>query len=224
MKIIFLSSDYQDKTKRYGDCILIIFNNQMLVYDCGSKEHALRVVKEMNKLGIKKINGVLSHNDSDHVEGFKTLIQLGKINTIYTICALKHKNTIYKKMNNKRYSIDNLATHITDSYDNIAELSGHLTDIYTSSNTLIDTEIFPNVKIVSPSYDYATDTIAKDINSYQSNSKDGDTVKNAPCVCLKIEYRNESLLLTGDSTFVNIEQHLDGLTYIQCPRHCHVGR
>lgn len=79
--------------------------------------------------------------------------------------------------------------------------------------------MIPGVKIIAPEYWYAIETIAKAINTNESDTKDGDSVMNAASVCLMIENSNHRMLLTGDSSFANIEPFLEGLDYVQAPHH-----
>ena len=220
MKIKFLSSkDYKNKTSNWGDCIIITNGAKMIVYDCGCEEHAKSVMKEMSKKGIDQVVGVLSHNDKDHFDGFLTLINNGKIDCIYTICALKHVNDILLEINDSRYTSNSVKNRIIDIYSNIYELSGYLKDIYEEDNRLLSSELIEGVKILSPDYNYAIKTIARAVKNSEPDSIDGDSVLNAASVCLKIYDDNNNMLLTGDSTFENIESHLSNLDYIQLPHH-----
>ena len=48
MKSIFLSAkNYSDPSKNNGDCILVDNGSELVVYDCGCEEHALRVLDYM---------------------------------------------------------------------------------------------------------------------------------------------------------------------------------
>ena len=104
-------------------------------------------------------------------------------------------------------------------YSNIYELSGYLKDIYEEDNRLLSSELIEGVKILSPDYNYAIKTIARAVKNSEPDSIDGDSVLNAASVCLKIYDDNNNMLLTGDSTFENIESHLSNLDYIQLPHH-----
>lgn len=220
MNVKFLSSkDYPNSNDNCGDCIIIYNNGNMIVYDCGCIEHAERVIDEMTRLNINKITGVLSHNDSDHFDGFLKLIEEDKVECIYTICALKHIDDIIEAINDNRHTRDGIKKKILAKFDNINQLSGYLKDIYDSDNKLISTEILPGVSIVCPEYHYAIETIARAVKNTEPDTKDGDSVMNAASVCLKIEYNNRIMLLTGDSTFENIKSNLDGIDYIQLPHH-----
>jgi Cft2 family RNA processing exonuclease len=71
--LILSSKDYEDTGKNHGDCIIINTGDNIIVYDCGSEEHAYRVI-DYAKLHTKKsVIGIISHADSDHVDGFHTL-------------------------------------------------------------------------------------------------------------------------------------------------------
>ena len=70
----------------YGDCI-IIYNassSKMIVYDCGSEQHAERVIEFMGDNKITQTDVILSHNDSDHFDGIPKLIENGKVGKIFT--------------------------------------------------------------------------------------------------------------------------------------------
>lgn len=221
MKAIVLSSkNYENQSTNYGDCILIIHNKQMVVYDCGHEEHANRVEAIMKKKGITKAVGVLSHNDSDHFLGFKKLIEDEAIDYIYTICALKYVDEIKEACNDNRITRESVKRHLTEKFDNIAQLSGHIKNIYQDdSHDLIADEIIPGVKFIGPDFDFAIDVIAKAIKTTVSDSYGDETTMNAASVCLLATSNHKTLLLTGDSIFENFENHLDDLTYIQAPHH-----
>lgn len=220
MKIKFLSSkEYENKAKNCGDCIIITSGAKMVVYDCGCEEHAKCVMNEMSKANVDKVIGVLSHNDKDHFDGFLTLINNEKIECIYTICALKHVDDILLEINDDRYKRNSVKNKIIEIFDNIHELSGHLKDIYEDDNSLLSSNIVKGVKILSPNYNYAIKTIAQAIKNSEPNTIDGESVMNVASVCLKIYNDSNNMLLTGDSAFENIEEHLSDLNYIQLPHH-----
>lgn len=220
MKIKFLSSkEYENKAKNCGDCIIITSGAKMVVYDCGCEEHAKCVMNEMSKANVDKVIGVLSHNDKDHFNGFLTLINNEKIECIYTICALKHVDDILLEINDDRYKRDSVKNKIIEIFGNIHELSGYLKDIYEDDNSLLSSNIVKGVKILSPNYNYAIETIARAVKNSEPNTIDGESVMNAASVCLKIYNDSDNMLLTGDSTFENIEEHLSNLNYIQLPHH-----
>lgn len=221
MKVIVLSSkNYENTSTNYGDCILLIHNASMIVYDCGHEEHANRVESIMKDEGINKAIGILSHNDSDHFLGFEKLINDEYIDNVYTICALKYIDEIQKACDDNRITHDSVKRHLTEKFDNIAQLSGNIKNIYKDdSHNLIEEELLPGVTIVAPRFEFAIEQFAKAVKTTESDTCGDDTVINAPSVCLLIESNNKTLLLTGDSVYENIEDNLDNLTYIQAPHH-----
>ena len=68
MEIKVLSSkEYEEKEKNYGDCIIIHHNANVIVFDCGSEEHAIRVKDFLKGKDINNVYVILSHNDEDHI-------------------------------------------------------------------------------------------------------------------------------------------------------------
>lgn len=99
MEITFLSSqNYSDVTANNGDCILIDTGSELVIFDCGCKEHAERVIKYMKTQKYSKAKLVLSHNDSDHFNGIPYLIDEGMISDIYTLLLLKYKDELLEKI------------------------------------------------------------------------------------------------------------------------------
>ncbi|MFP3155826.1 hypothetical protein LQZ18_15635 [Lachnospiraceae bacterium ZAX-1] len=51
---VLSSKGYENCSKNFGDCIIIIDNeSELVVYDCGCEEHAERVIEYMNqKMGM----------------------------------------------------------------------------------------------------------------------------------------------------------------------------
>ena len=75
-EIVFLSShDYETPaTTNYGDCILINTGSELIIYDCGSEEHADSAISYMDQHGYKSAKLILSHNDNDHFKGIPKLL------------------------------------------------------------------------------------------------------------------------------------------------------
>ena len=91
MELVILSAkEYKEKGKNYGDCIIIDDNDTCIIYDCGSEEHAERVLKYLDEKGIEKFDIVLSHNDEDHYNGIPTLLESGRVGKVYTLLVLKY--------------------------------------------------------------------------------------------------------------------------------------
>ena len=92
-KIIVLGTkEYEESgVKNYGDCFIIDLDLQLYLYDCGSIEHAERVLKYMEKTGHHRVTIILSHNDGDHYDGINYLLEKGVVEGVYTILLYKHK-------------------------------------------------------------------------------------------------------------------------------------
>ena len=132
--IILGAQNYEaPKHSNYGDCILINTGSELIIYDCGSKEHAETVMSYMKKNNFTQAKLILSHNDSDHFNGIPTLLENNKLSSIRTVLLLKYKDDILKRIDDKRKTRESVSKQILEKYDNIAKLSGeNLEDIYES--------------------------------------------------------------------------------------------
>ena len=217
MKIIFLSSkDYTDsKIINYGDCIIIDTQKELYIYDCGSDEHANRVIDYMDKNGYDKAVFILSHNDADHFDGLELLIENKKVSKIYTTLLLKYKDEILDRIGDGRKTRDSVSKQILELYDNIAKLSGApIYDIYEDGNDLKDI-----IKIVGPDKEYMLDTVAKRLDSREGNQKDGETPVNATSIQISVLLGNKKMLLCGDCSFAAVEDIVLDYDAIQLPHH-----
>ena len=209
------SKNYEPEGLNYGDCILIDTGSELIVYDCGSVEHAQKVEDYMSTHGYSQAIAVLSHNDADHYDGFPYLIDKKLISVFYAQLFLKHKDEIKKLLNDGRVTNKSLGKRITDDYDNIAELSGTV--------KLLDAielgEIVSDVDIVGPDKDYALETVAKFLNSNESDTKDAETAYNAASVQVSVRINDKSVLLCGDAAFAAIDDKLSDYQVIQLPHH-----
>lgn len=217
MKTTFLGvTECYDSSKNNGDCILVDNGIELVVYDCGCEEHAIRVQQYMKDNGYKKIKVVLSHNDSDHFDGIPYLIDQGLVTDVYTLLLLKYKDELLERINDKRRSKESIARSIEEIYDNIYSLSGRvkLRDIFT------ETQPAANIYIPGPDKEYALNAVAKNIDSRQSDDIDKETIVNAVSTQLSVHIELEKkLLLTGDSSFKAIEQTIKTHSFIQLPHH-----
>lgn len=216
IKINLLSSKgYEPQGPNYGDCILIDTGYQLVVYDCGCKEHAQRVEEYMTAHGYDKTIVVLSHNDADHFDGIPYLIENDLVSKVYAQLFLKHKKEILKSINDGRITNKSLGERIKKDYDNIASLG--------SSVELIDAlelqEIVSGVNIVGPDKDYALKTIEKELQNSEGNTMDAETVINAASVQISVELKDKKALLCGDCSFDSIKDKLTNYTVIQLPHH-----
>lgn len=215
MKIKVLSSYKLDDEKNYGDCLIIDTGKQLIIYDCGSEEFAHEVIKYMNSHGYEKADVVLSHNDADHYNGIGVLVNEKKVNTITTLLLLKYVDDILKRIDDDRKTRESLKRQIKELYDNINELSGNnLKDALDSELYLSD-----NVKIVGPDLDYALDAVAKQLDTTEGDTIDGETIMNAISIQLEINMNGKKVLLTGDANYEAIKDKIRDYDCIQLPHH-----
>ena len=219
MSLTMLSSkSYENINTDYGDCTVIIYQDQALVYDCGSIEHAEKVIDILNANNIKKADCVLSHNDDDHYKGFRHLIDNGIVNNFYTIDVNKYKNEILEVIDDGRRNINGISNQIDEIYDNLSELSDLITvrDIYKYKIFL------PNfVKFIGPEKDYFIQTAATGLDSRDSDKVDETSFTNASSIQMEVNLGITKILLTGDCAVNAIPNNvnLSKFDYIQIPHH-----
>ena len=222
MKILGLGDNTYEESgsANYGDCFLIDNGKQLVIYDCGSTEHAEVVLKYMEKNKYDKVILVLSHNDADHFEGVNYLLNKGKISKIRTVLLFKHLDAIEKELDDGRRNKRSIRNQIAELYDNIASLSGeNLEDIYDKQGNLLNNEVISGVKTVGPSFSYLIQAVAKHLNNQEGDTIDGETIYNATSVQLEVKIGTHKVLLCGDSNFQAIEKKLKDYDVIQLPHH-----
>jgi hypothetical protein len=209
---------YNDKTRNYGDCIVFIDNNTAVIYDCGSVEHAERVIQLLNQYDIEKAVLILSHNDDDHFAGIHYLINAGIVDKLFTILLLKYKDDILDAIDDKRHTRDSIAKLIKEMYDNVASLSEKvaLRDVYENED-----ELPSAVHFVGPDYDYMIKAVAKGLDGRQGDIVDKETITNAASVQIQLDFGGKHMLLTGDCAPMAIPKDFDlsSMDFIQLPHH-----
>ncbi len=216
-EILVLSSNkYHDSQNiNYGDCIIINTGTEIVIYDCGSEEHAKQVITYMEKNDVRKATVILSHNDADHFNGIPTLIAKGKVGKIYTTLLLKYKAEILKKIDDGRRTRDAIGKKILDYYSNIEKLSGeNIVDIYES-----DSKICDGVEIVGPKKDYMLNTVAKHLDGREGDTMDSESAFNASSIQVSVAVGANKVLLCGDCSYAAIEHIIKQYQCIQLPHH-----
>lgn len=216
---ILSSNGYENKSKNCGDCFIINNGTDLVIYDCGCEEHAKRVVKYMEDNCYEKAIVILSHNDSDHFNGIPYLIEEGKVSELVTVLLLKYKDELLDRIDDHRKTRDSISRQIIDLYNNIASLSGKvtLTNIYDEDSKTLN--IVEGIKIVGPDEEYMLDAVAKELDTTEGDTFDGETVVNATSVQVQVTYKNKKLLLSGDSSFESMKDKLGDYQIIQLPHH-----
>ena len=216
MKSIFLSAkNYKDPSKNNGDCILVDNSGELVVYDCGCKEHAQRVLDYMRLHGYRQAKVVLSHNDSDHFDGIPYLIEHGAVSAVYTLLLLKYKDELLERIDDGRLTRDSIARRIEEVYSNIYSLGGSV----ALKDMFVDTNVASDITIFGPDKEYALDAVAKRIDNRESDNIDKETIVNAVSAQLSVVSGGKKLLLTGDSSFAAIEDAVKTHNAIQLPHH-----
>ena len=216
MKLIFLSSkNYENYDNNCGDCIIIDTGEKVIIYDCGCEEHAQKVIKYLEKNKYDKADIILSHNDSDHFNGIKTLIDNNVVRTITTTLLLKHIDNILDEINDKRRTRESIKKQIAEYFDNIYTLTGNsLNDSLDESFTLD-----PCLNFVGPNYDYMLEAVSKALKNTESDNIDMETIVNAISVQVEVIIGNHKILLTGDASYEAIEDKIREYDAIQLPHH-----
>lgn len=216
MKLKILSAkNYIDSKKNYGDCMIIDTGFRVIIYDCGSEEHAQAVIKYLKENQYEKVDIILSHNDKDHFAGVNLLIDNDKVNSITTILLLKHIDDILNEINDDRRTRDSIKKQISEYFDNIYSLSGNNLNDALDKNLVLDSSL----NFVGPSYDYLLEAVSKALKNTESDNIDMETIVNAISVQVELIIGNHKVLLTGDASYVAIEDKIREYDAIQLPHH-----
>lgn len=189
----------------------------MLVYDCGSEQHAEKVIEFMNANKITQTDIILSHNDYDHFDGIPKLIEAKKAGRIFTTLLLKYVDEILNELDDDRRKREATKKHILDLYDNIAKLSGsNLKDIYEQESDL------PNgISFIGPDLESMIKTVAKAVKKDATSVQiDNETIVNATSLQIAVDVQDgKKLLLLGDTSVKNVTCNLKEYRYIHLPHH-----
>ena len=215
-KILVLDSkNYPDSnTVDYGDCIIIDSYDDVVVYDCGSSEHAYEVLNYMVENNIKNVTVILSHNDDDHFKGIPTLIKLGVVKSIKTFIPWYHTDDILKRLE-KPLSRAYVERRLKEMFSNISTIDEDLLeDIYENRS-------YNNADVIciGPDYDYVIDALVKRLNSEEGDQIDGESITNATSIQVSVKMSGYNVLLTGDSTYESIDNIVRDYEYVQLPHH-----
>lgn len=213
---ILSSKNYKETNRNHGDCIIIDTDNKLVIYDCGSEDHAKQVEIYMKNHGYNKATFILSHNDTDHINGLYYLMEQNKIDKIVTTLLLKYKTQILNILDDRRRNRDSVGKRITELYDNIAKLSGHkLVDIYQLEKDSLP----PELTFIGPALDDMLEAVAKNINNQEGDTIAGETIYNATSLQIAVKIGTKKMLLCGDASYDMIKGNLNSYDYIQLPHH-----
>lgn len=207
MKLQALSHYDDDMDTRYGDCIMLLDDTSLIVYDCGHQRHADEVEAYLEKhLVIKDVHIVISHNDSDHINGISALMEYLYENnytvTLYTSLYLKATKEIMDILDDNRRKENTTREHILELFNNIKDIVEKAEEYeFTVKNAEVDTKVSTG-KIVGPTVDEFAAVVAEAIEKQSAGAKiDDETVMNAASVQLNIKIDDASeVLLCGDAS------------------------
>lgn len=215
---VLSSKNYEDPSKKHGDCIVGIDGQTAIIFDCGSEEHARRVIEILDEHGIDKATVILSHNDDDHFKGIPYLIEEGRVSKLFTILLLKYKKELLDIIDDGRRNLSSIGDAIIELYDKIATLSGTvaLRDVYDD-----EAELPSQTKRIGPDLEYMLQAAAKGLDGREGEIIDGETIKNAASVQIGLTIGTAQFLLTGDCAPEAIpeSEDLSEYSHIQLPHH-----
>lgn len=220
MKIKLLSSEnYSGDIQDYGDCILVDSGTSLVVYDCGSEAHALRVKEYMKKRGYSTAIVVLSHDDDDHMKGIPYLLQNGLVEYLYAPLFLKHLDELLDLLDG-RHKREPLKEQILTYFSNIADLAERCR-YYGSElrDTLEASIVAEGISVVGPTKEYVLDAVSQAINQCESDTIDKETISNAISTQMSCCQEKHKALLCGDGCFNAIKDAVAEHNVIQLPHH-----
>ncbi|MCL2080410.1 MAG: hypothetical protein FWH17_11420 [Oscillospiraceae bacterium] len=224
MKLKALSHYDNDLDTRFGDCILIYDDTNLVIYDCGHEKHKDAVINFLGKhKTINSVSIVVSHNDSDHTDCVCELLEyLYNANisvTIYCHLYLKHKDEIIERLDDGRRTRDSISDALLEEFNNIADIVNKAESLgFDVNEALKDTSVF-DLQIVGPTKDEFINVAVQAIDNRMSDNIDGETVMNAASVQLKCTLDDDKvILLCGDASPEYLKD-LDTYDIIQLPHH-----
>jgi hypothetical protein len=228
MKLKALSHYDNDINTRFGDCILMYDNSNLIVYDCGHSKHKEAVVDFLERnTAITSVSIVVSHNDSDHTDGILPLLDYLYENRrkytvrVYSSLYLKDVDAILEILDDKRRTREATKQHILETFDKIKEIVEKTQEYnFTVVNAEVNTSVAAvTATIVGPTVDEFAAVVAQAIEDDTVTQIEGETVMNAASVQMQCDLdSNTTVLLCGDAS-PNFLHDLDYYGIIQLPHH-----
>lgn len=206
----------------YGDCILVTCGEILILIDSGPKSFKIRknvIARLKNLLRGRPIDiAVVTHNDDDHIGGFKFILDNGISIKKFIFNSLNYISEVLKvKSDNKQISyqqdidldkllkelnIEALALNASDnaiSYEPYLKITP-LTPSRSALTAIFDDAIKKNKqisKLAKPELSIAECLEA--IKKGQDHFEKDRSITNKSSLSLVIEYQNYSVLFLGDS-------------------------
>lgn len=224
MKLKALSHYNGDMDTRFGDCILLHNSTSLIIYDCGHVQHTEEIEKFLKKNTlISQIHIVVSHNDSDHTNGIKSLLEYLYSKkyevTVYTSLYLKSAKKVLELLDDERRTLPATKQHILETFDKIKDIVEKAQEYgFSVKNASAGAEVLSG-SIVGPKEDEFAEVVAQAIKADTGSKIDGETVMNAASVQLKCKLDNaQTGLLCGDASPAYLHD-IDSYDLIQLPHH-----
>jgi len=224
MKLKGLSHYNNDKDTRFGDCILLYNDKTLMVYDCGHEKHSDEIKSFLeNKASISQIHLVVSHNDSDHTDGFINLMEYLHKNKydvdLYSSLYLKSVEKISAILDDDRRTPSATKERILKLFDNIKTIVEKAEEYnFTIENATVGRTVSSG-RVVGPTEDEFVSVVAKAIEDGAVSQIEGENVMNAASVQITINLENaQSILLCGDAS-PSFLHNLEKYHIIQLPHH-----
>jgi hypothetical protein len=228
MKLKALSHYDNDHDTRFGDCILLYGNSNLIVYDCGHSKHKEAVADFLERnTAITSVSIVVSHNDSDHTDGILSLLDYLNDNRhkysvhVYSSLYLKDVDAILDILDDKRRTRESTKKYILETFDKIKEIVEKTQEYnFTVVNAEVNTSVASEAAtIVGPTVDEFAAVVAQAIEDDTGTQIEGETVMNAASVQMQCDLDSDTTaLLCGDAS-PNFLHDLDDYDIIQLPHH-----
>ena len=224
MKLKALSYYDNDRDTRFGDCILLYNNTSLIVYDCGHSYHANEVEDFLKEHSIiTEVHIVISHNDSDHVNGIVELLEYlhdeEYLVTVHTSLYLKSAQRLQNLLNDERRTLPKTKEHILKTFDRIRDIVEKAEELGQDvKNATVDSNVL-KATIVGPTEDEFVEVVAEAIKSGGNSMIEGETVMNAASIQLKCTLENSQIILLCGDASPSSMHNLDSYDIIQLPHH-----
>lgn len=225
MQLLALSHYENDTDTRFGDCILVFDQYNLIVYDCGHQRHADYVKHFLEEHPrITSVYIVVSHNDSDHTAGICDLLNYLHDQHCYTVQVfahlyLKHVDEILDAIDDGRRSRERLKEHLLDEFNHIREIIETSDQLHFMVVEALSGTAVANGRIVGPTKEEFIETAAKAVDNRENNIIEEETVMNAASVQLKCYIDNTGdVLLCGDAA-PSFLHNIHDYDIVQLPHH-----
>ena len=226
MRLKVLCNYDRDTETKFGDCILLYDNDNLVIYDCGHEKHAETVVEFLeSNTSVSNVMIVVSHDHEDHTDGieklFEFLSETSHNVTVYTPLYLKDTRVVLDILDDDKRTLPATKKNILKIFDGLAAIVSSATELgFSVENARIGTTIAgASCEIVGPTEEEFAEVVAEAIKTDGEGNIDGETVMNAASVQLMCSLNNNKrVLLCGDASPKYL-RNLEDYRIVQLPHH-----